>query len=250
MHALSLWAGCLRKRARPTVQSPTMTRSIPLQRLKVHLPATICSSPVVRVQVQKKLARPSFAELLRAAPRLPFRRPAVGFANEDEAPTSAQQSIQGVQPLIDVTEDPDGKSSSLIDTAADSDLGRDTHRLNELQTSVQPPSSKPGDVSEIEATQVDPRGHLIVDYVAATISNFCNDKDVQATDGWTVRLLLDESILTSTTVHLSLSLHWLLLRFDCGDAQSRQIIAQHRDALQTALEEAIVPRREVSIDLD
>ncbi len=251
MHALSPLVGCLRKRAQPTAQSPTVTRSIPLQRLKVHLPAVNCNSPAARGQIPKNLARPSFAELLRAAPRLPFRGSAVGFANENAALTSAEQLIQKAQPLVDVTEPPYSKSSaSVIDTATASELDRDTHRLNELQTPVQLPSSKPGDASEIEAAQADPHGRLIIDYVAATICNFCNDKDVQATDGWTVRLSLDESILTSTTVHLNLSLHWLLLRFDCGDAQSRQVIAQHRGALQTALEEAIVPRREVSIDLD
>jgi Type III secretion protein (HpaP) len=217
-----------------------VTRSIPLQRLKVHLPAVNCASNAARSQAPKNLARPSFAELSRAAPRLPSR----GL-------TGAQQLIQGAQPLIDVAEPPDNKSSpSVIDTATASELDRDTHRLNELQTLVQLPSSKPRDASEIEAAQADPRGHLIVNYVAATISNFCNDKDVQATDGWTVRLLLDESILTATTVYLSLSLHWLLLRFDCGDPESRQVIAQHRGTLQTALEEAIVPRREVSIDID
>lgn len=228
-----------------------MTRSIPLQRLKVHLPAVNCGSPAARGQIQKNFVRPSFTELLRGAPRLPYRWPAVGFANKDTGLTSAQQLIQRAQPSVDVAEPAENKSPPpAIDTATASELSRDTHRLNESQTPVQLLSSKPGNASEIEAAQADPNGRLIIDYVAATISNFCNDKDVQATDGWTVRLLLDESILASTTVHLSLSLHWIVLRFDCGDAQSRQVIAQHCGALQTALEEAIVPRREVSIDLD
>ena len=228
-----------------------MTRSIPLQRLKVHLPAVNCGSLAGRGLVPKNLARPSFAELVRTAPRLPVRGSAVGFANQDAALTGVGQLIQGAQPSVDVAEPADNKSSlPAIDTATASELSRDTYRLNELQTPAQLLSSKPGNASEIEAAQADPNGRRVIEYVAATISNFCNDKDVQSTDGWTVRLLLDESILASTTVHLSLSLHWIVLRFDCGDAQSRQVIAQHCGALQTALEEAIVPRREVSIDLD
>lgn len=251
MRASSLLAVCLRKCALTTISSSSMTRSIPLRQLKVHPPAVNGDLPAARGQTAKSLARPNFADLLRASVRPPYRRPAVGLANDNVALMSAQPLIQGAQVVTDVTEEHHNTLLlPVIDTATESVLGRGTHRFDDLQTPAKQSSSKSVVASEVEAAQADPRGHGIISYVTATISNFCNDPEVQANDGWTVRLSLNETILPSTTLHLSLSRQWLLLRFECGDAQSRQVIAQHRDTLQTALEEAIAPRREVSIDLD
>lgn len=231
-----------------------MTRSIPLRRLKVHLPEVKADFSAARGQTPANLMRPSFAELLRAQPRLPNRRPSASFIKEEAAQTGAQLLIQKerVEP-VDPEQSQITQPLSVIDTATEGTMGGAAHRLNDFQTPTEPQSSdplEPLDIKEIDAVQADRRGHLITKYVAATVSNFCNDPAVQDGDGWTVRLALNEAILPSTTVHLSLSLHWLLLRFDCGEARSRQVIAQHRGTLQIALEEAIVPRREVSIDFD
>lgn len=228
-----------------------MTQSIPLRRLKVHQPEVKADFSAVRGKTPANLMRPSFAELLRAPPRLPNRRPSSSFIKDQAAQTGAQLLIQEdrVEP-IDPEQSHITQPLSAIDTATEDTMGGAAHRLNDFHTPTEPQSSDPLDVEAIDAVQADQRGHLITKYVAATVSNFCNDPAVQDGDGWTVRLALNEAILPSTTVHLSLSLHWLLLRFDCGEARSRQVIAQHRGTLQIALEEAIVPRREVSIDFD
>jgi Type III secretion protein (HpaP) len=228
-----------------------MTRSTSLQHLKVHVPAASGDIQTARGQAGKTLARPSFAELLRTTVRQPYRRPSGDPERIDAGPASDRPLLETDRITTDVIEESrTGLPLPMTDTTNEREQIQDKHRLNDMRAPIERPWSKPVVADKISAIESDPHGHSIIEYVAATVRNFCNDPDVQANDGWTVRLSLNENILPSTTLHLSLSLHWLLLRFDCGDAQSRQVIAKHRDTLQTTLEETIAPKREVSIDFD
>ena len=229
-----------------------MTRSVPLRHLTVHPPADDGSPPAARSHAAKGPVRPGFAELLRASPRPAARRAGAAAPRADAPPTP--EAPQGVIDAIDAT--PTIDAITAIDAqgdttghetggATDSDPGPGADRFDRAQAATAPPGA-----SEVDAAQAAAPGNGIVRYLAATVTEFCNDPAVHAGDGWTVRLVLDENILPSTTLHLSLSLHWLLLRFDCGDAQSKEVISAHLGTLQGALQEAVVPRRDVLIDFD
>lgn len=240
-----------------------------MRHLTVHPPAAGDGPAAARAQSAKAAPRPGFVELLRAPQRPASRRPASGPGRGDALPSDALPmpesptgvAVADVADVVDVVDAPNAPDAPeeartapapwAIDLAIDPENpGIDTGLLDEPQPVDAPPSREPGGADEVDALEADPRERAIVRYLAATVADFCNDPDVHAGDGWTVRLLLNDTILPSTTLHLSLSLHWLLLRFECGDAQSKELINAHRDALQHALEEAVSPRREVSIDLD
>jgi type III secretion control protein HpaP len=254
MRASSLSVRCRHKHAVPSNSGATVNRSIPLRHLKVHPPAVNDGSPAARVLTARSLVRPSFVDLLRRPPRPPLRPPGSGLSSGDATSVSAPpqpEAAPAVSAVSDVTELPHTTPSMTApDPVTEWGGSLETDRLDDLAAAAKRPPSKPVVASDITALQADPRGHHIVNYVAATVSNFCNDPAVRSSDGWAVRLALNSTILPATTLHLRLSLHWLLLRFDCGDAQSRQVIALHHGTLQSALEDALVPRREVSIDLD
>jgi hypothetical protein len=98
--------------------------------------------------------------------------------------------------------------------------------------------------------RIDARGLAVVDYLAATVTGFCNAPGVSSSDGWRVRIDLNADILPATTLHLNLSPHWLLLRFECADAHAKSLVCTHQNRLVTALDNALSPRRDISIDID
>ena len=222
-----------------------MTRSVPLRHLTVHPPAADSSPPAARSHAAKGPVRPGFAELLRASPRPAVRRAGAAPSRAD-APL-ASEVPQGLIDAIDAQADTPGDETG---SATDSHPGPEPRRFDRAQAVTEPPLPALPGASAVDAAQAAAPGNGIVRYLAATVTEFCNDPAVHAGDGWTVRLVLDENILPSTTLHLSLSLHWLLLRFHCVDAQSKEVISAHLGTLQGALEEAVAPRRDVSIDFD
>lgn len=92
--------------------------------------------------------------------------------------------------------------------------------------------------------------HPVVAAIAQTISRFCNDRAVDDSEGWQVRMPLRPDVLPDTTLALSVSSYWLQLRFETTDSKSRDLLFAHRDALATALEESLNRRREVAITID
>ncbi len=228
-----------------------MTRSVCLRHLTVHPPAADGSPPAARSHAAKGPVRPGFAELLRPSPR-PAARRAGAAAPRAEASRSVVDAIDAI-PIADAITAIDAQGDATgheTGGATDSDPGPGADRFDRAQAATAPPLPTPHGASAVDVTPPAAPGNAIVRYLAATVTEFCNDPAVHAGDGWTVRLVLDEQILPSTTLHLSLSLHWLLLRFDCGDAQAKEVISAHLDTLQGALEEAVAPRRDVSIDFD
>jgi type III secretion control protein HpaP len=91
------------------------------------------------------------------------------------------------------------------------------------------------------------RSSALAQYLADTVACFCNDPAVSRSEGWQVSMPLNARILVGTTLHLSLSPHWCLLRFDTADEKSRALISKEETSLRDMLEESLRPRREVGI---
>jgi hypothetical protein len=92
--------------------------------------------------------------------------------------------------------------------------------------------------------------HPVVAAIAQTISRFCNERAVDDSEGWQVRMPLRPDVLPDTTLALSISSYWLQLRFETTESKSRDLLFAHRDALATVLEESLNRRREVAITID
>jgi hypothetical protein len=86
--------------------------------------------------------------------------------------------------------------------------------------------------------------------LADTVAHFCNDRAATAGDSWQVQIELRPDLLPATNLLLSLSPHWLCLRFDIRDDGARQLVFAHRQALAEQLEDTLVRRREISITFD
>lgn len=92
--------------------------------------------------------------------------------------------------------------------------------------------------------------HPLVASIAQTIARFCNERAVDDSEGWQVRMPLRPDVLPETTLQLSVSSCWLQLRFETADSKSRDLLFIHRDALGNALEESLNRRRDVAIVID
>lgn len=92
--------------------------------------------------------------------------------------------------------------------------------------------------------------HPVVAAIAQTIARFCNERAVDDSEGWQVRMPLRPDVLPDTTLALSISSYWLQLRFETTQSTSRDLLFAHRDALSVALEESLNRRREVAIAID
>ncbi|SHN21946.1 type III secretion system protein SctP [Rhizobacter sp. OV335] len=92
--------------------------------------------------------------------------------------------------------------------------------------------------------------HPLVAAIAQTISRFCNDRAVDDSEGWQVRMPLRPDVLADTTLTLAVSSCWLQLRFETADSKARDLLFAHRDALAATLEESLNRRRDVAISID
>jgi hypothetical protein len=86
--------------------------------------------------------------------------------------------------------------------------------------------------------------------IAQTIAGFCNERAVDDSEGWNVRMPLRPDLLEDTTLELAISSYWLQLRFVSADARSRRLISQHQDALRGLLARTLKRQREISIAID
>jgi type III secretion control protein HpaP len=86
--------------------------------------------------------------------------------------------------------------------------------------------------------------------VAQTIAGFCNERAVDDSEGWNVRMPLRPDLFEDTTLELAISSSWLQLRFVTADARSRRLISQHQDALHSLLARLLRRQREISIAID
>ncbi|WP_174989127.1 type III secretion system protein SctP [Burkholderia lata] len=67
------------------------------------------------------------------------------------------------------------------------------------------------------------------------MAQFCSSDAIRLAGNWNARLVLDERILASTTLNLSLSHFDLSLAFETRDPATRQFLTAHLDELEQAL---------------
>jgi len=86
--------------------------------------------------------------------------------------------------------------------------------------------------------------------VALTITGFCNDPAVNNGDMWQVQMALRADVVPDTTLHLSLSPHWLTLRFHAADPAALDLLSRGREALLQVLETTLARKRDIAITFD
>jgi hypothetical protein len=86
--------------------------------------------------------------------------------------------------------------------------------------------------------------------IAQTIAGFCNERAVDDSEGWTVRMPLRPDVLEDTTLELTVSSYWLQLRFLTSSASTRQLISRHQDDLCSLLRGLLRRQRDIAIEID
>jgi hypothetical protein len=86
--------------------------------------------------------------------------------------------------------------------------------------------------------------------IAQTIAGFCNQRAVDDSEGWTVRMPLRPDVLEDTTLELTISSYWLQLRFLTPSTSTRQLISRHQDALRSLLSGLLNRQRDIAIVID
>lgn len=86
--------------------------------------------------------------------------------------------------------------------------------------------------------------------VALTIAGFCNDPAVNNGELWQVQMALRADVVPDTTLHLSLSPHWLTLRFHAADPAALDLLSRGREALVEVLETTLARKRDIAITFD
>lgn len=83
-----------------------------------------------------------------------------------------------------------------------------------------------------------PRCRVALD-LARTIAAFCNDPAVKSSQNWRVQMELRPDVVIDTTLHLTLSPHWLQLRFHARDRSSHDLLFEAREDLIGTLETSL-----------
>lgn len=172
------------------------------------------------------------------------------------------------QPKGDTPSDPDaltdakhGRTSSPTVRPARDSVGRGGSDLNAIPDFLadstlehfiewRAHSGNQGAAAEIANEPHLPTGKDVLDYLSYMVNEFCNNEAVLDGGEWRISIPLSNRILPATTLHLTLSSNWLILRFQCDDASAKRLISAHRKHLGKTLEAAVAPRREVSIEVD
>lgn len=97
---------------------------------------------------------------------------------------------------------------------------------------------------------VSTKAQELVEHLAVSVRDFCNDGATQGREGWTIRLELNPEVLPSTSLEMDLSPQWLLLRFSPRDPDCRALISQGVEQLQGILAEVVNPKRNVVVSVE
>ena len=83
--------------------------------------------------------------------------------------------------------------------------------------------------------------------VGRTIAAFCNAPAVNNSEGWGVQMELRPDVIADTTLHLTLSPHWLTLRFNARDPESHELLFNAQQDISEILESSLSRKREIAI---
>ncbi len=221
-------------------------RAVSFQALEVHRPAR----PDVRRAPAN--ARPTFAELLRL--RRGPAPPADAPADDPLAPLPLVASRQQGDDDDAPDHEGEGDPRTAIEAAAAVDARHDdsldwvdalapTPAM--IETMLQAPSAV-GGPRRVGAAPV----HPLVASIVQTVARFCNEPQVDDSEGWSVRMPLRDDVLPSTLLELSISSCWLQLRFETSSDPARDLLLLHRAALSDLLATALNRQRDIAITID
>jgi type III secretion control protein HpaP len=221
------------------------TRQIPSRAVTVHASTAAQAKPAVPA-AERADRRQAFAALLRLAQPEPASKRATAAPLEREALSPAMPAPAATGPREAAvgaadrhpTADAADRRTAAAEPAA---LRRDA---------ADPVSRQAHHEGTVSGIDPDTRAHKAVKQLVECVSDFCNDPAVRRSDGWTVRLELNPEILPRTELEMNLSPQWLLLRFCAQDPQSRNLVSAESPTLQRMLDDALDPKRNVSIALD
>jgi type III secretion control protein HpaP len=245
-------------------------RRIAFKLLKVHRPAREAEqdapppAPALRkgptfaevlARRHGAVARPAVAaDVVDAAPaRLPG---AVADAHPDslalELGSRIADALQTAGPLHDEPGRPAEIELEAKAARNEDDADAEPPLAEPLPTPLAPPPAMAVAAPVVAAVPEPTREHnlAVAQYLADTVARFCGDPAVARGEGWQVQLTLDAELLRDTTLHLSLSPHWLTLRFVTQDKRARALVLDHQGVLEQLLEDAVVPRREIAITVE
>lgn len=212
-------------------------RPIPFRSLTVQRPpvAERPASPAAPVR-----ARASFSDMLRrgsgtAAPAdaRGMREASVvplAFAGYDDRFDAASDDDEDGQPEPDEAQAPEDDADAWAVPSPET--------LESLLAQAVPATS--------DRRQAPPQ----IRSLASTIAGFCNERAVSDSEGWNVRIQLRPDVVADTTLDLTVSAHWLQLRFHAGQPASRRLLYENETSLREQLSQCLDRSREIAIDID
>jgi len=207
----------------------TRPRQIAFRSLVVHRPDPASARPLAApAGFEAQLQRRSVTRPQRAAPRLPAEPPSPAAPQAVEAESRGRGESSDHEPPSDDTGDSQW-ASALMPTP---------ETLDRLLADAIP--------------AVDDRAPppALLASIAQTIAGFCNERAVDDSEGWTVRMPLRPDVLEDTTLELTISSYWLQLRFLTPSTSTRQLISRHQDALRSLLSGLLNRQRDIAIVTD
>jgi len=212
----------------------TRPRPVSYRSLEVHRPA----QPDARQGVSNS-ARASFAQMLRAR-RSP--EPVAG-AWHDEA-----LDVAHIEPLA-AFRDGGGEGGGQHDDAQQQHAPDDDA---DWARALVPTSDTLGELmaegARVAAARVEAAGP--VESIAHTIAGFCNERAVADSEGWSVRIALRPDVIESTTLEMTVSSHWLQLRFTTGSERSRRLLCEQEPELRRQLAASLDRQREIAVAIE
>ena len=218
----------------------TRPRSIPFQK------AAVTSRPAEQ-------RPPEAAPKLRFSDLLKARRPSNGAEAKGVDPALDDEHADEDIPVAELPVEAKDESSSEPDRDPADDL--DTEWLDALvptPESMGPllEESRVAAAARAKAVADAPPVSPVVGEIAKTVARFCNERQVDASEGWQVRMPLNRDVLPETVMQLAISPYWLQLRFETSDDGSRNLLFKHRDALTEMIGNSLNRRRDVAISID
>ena len=174
------------------------------------------------------------------------------------SPTRFSELLRQRKPPVQAFDEPQSdREEERPEDLVDGEAAQVALKAADPPTTERAPDAPPSDeIAVLDPAQVaaaaaieEPWRQVMRD-VSAAISSFCNDRAVGNSDGWQVQMELRPDVIADTTLNLSLSPHWLVLRFHARNEVSQDLLSKGQQDLVSSLENSLVRKREISISFD
>lgn len=224
-----------------------MSRTEPRRPLRLLQPAEVAGRPAAAAQAAAQQSADRFRRTLGASRRqetaeaAPPASPSASTASDTTAP-SVPADGAGAKAAAD-------RHAALARPAAPLATSRAAAVLHALPPRDDGPAPEALDVPA-DGDGADAPAAAADDWperMASTIATLCARAD-PAIVNWTVTIPMDPVVLPETTLQLSLSPHWLALRFSTLSPQSHHLVCRYRPRLLEQLER--LPQLPHGIDIE